>query len=58
MAAQVCLPLDKEGAEVSITLSLGIAVMRDGDRFETLLARAETAMRRAKVAGRNRVEVA
>ena len=60
MAEETRLPIAEDGGEASITLSLGIAAMRSGDpgdTLESLLARAEVALRRAKVAGRNRVEV-
>jgi diguanylate cyclase (GGDEF)-like protein/PAS domain S-box-containing protein len=39
----------------SITLSLGLAQMRDGDTLHTLLTAADAALYRAKAAGRNRV---
>lgn len=58
MAAQARLPLDKGGADAGVTMSLGIAALQYGDTLESLLANAEAAMRRAKAAGRNRVEVA
>ncbi len=38
-----------------VTVSCGIATARDGDRAETLVHRADTALYRAKATGRNRV---
>src|SRR5450830_2103740 len=42
---------------VAITVSIGIAVVVDGETYDDLFSRADGAMYRAKVAGRNRVEV-
>jgi diguanylate cyclase (GGDEF)-like protein len=42
----------------SITCSFGVAEYCDGDSAETLLARADEALYRAKTNGRNRVELA
>jgi PleD family two-component response regulator len=39
-----------------VTLSAGVAEFRRGDSVESLLARADAALYRAKAAGRNRVE--
>jgi len=41
-----------------VTLSCGVAATAEGDSAPLLLARAEAALKRAKDAGRNRVEVA
>lgn len=46
------------GAIGQVTLSIGIAVARQGETFEQLLERADAALYAAKRAGRNRVEVA
>lgn len=39
-----------------VTISLGLSAYRASDSIETLLARADTALYRAKAGGRNRVE--
>jgi len=52
-------PVDLGAAGVSLplTISVGVAAFRhDGDSGETLIARADTALYRAKEGGRNRVE--
>jgi diguanylate cyclase (GGDEF)-like protein len=41
--------------EMSITVSGGVATASDGDNAESLIARADTALYGAKLAGRNRV---
>ena len=41
----------------TLTVSLGIAVYRPDDTPETLIARADRALYRAKQAGRDRLEV-
>lgn len=40
---------------LSVTVSGGVAMVEDGDTVETLIARADTALYGAKLAGRNRV---
>src|SRR5207244_1732063 len=46
------------GAEVRVTISLGVAMNHSGEqRFEQLLELADRALYAAKQAGRNRVEV-
>lgn len=52
VAAQDC-PMPEAGR---VTLSAGVAEFRRGDSVESLLARADAALYRAKAAGRNRVE--
>ncbi len=48
------LPFTISGHEISCSLSIGIAVYRDdGEDFDTLLKKADTAMYKAKEAGRN-----
>lgn len=57
IAADTHLAIDAEGTYASVTMSLGIATMKDGDTLEALIENAETALRRAKEAGRNRVGI-
>lgn len=47
-----------DGTTPAISASLGVAVWQPGDSADTLLARADQALYRAKAAGRNRVETA
>ncbi len=49
------LKIDDVGA---ITCSFGVAEFQDGDTAETLMARADDALYRAKSNGRNRIELA
>ena len=50
------LDLDDVAPGLRVTISLGVAQMRDGDTdFASVLARADSAMYRAKQSGRNRV---
>lgn len=44
------------GLELSITVSIGVAVWQPGDSCKTIISRADDAMYRAKHGGRNRVE--
>ena len=54
LAEKLAMPFDIEGVELSTTVSVGIAVYPDdGSDLETLLKKADTAMYRAKEAGRN-----
>jgi diguanylate cyclase (GGDEF)-like protein len=46
---------DAEGAASGITLSAGVAAAAEADTLEALIARADDALYRAKLAGRNRV---
>ncbi|MBI3933181.1 MAG: diguanylate cyclase [Acidobacteria bacterium] len=57
--SQVCAgPVQTTEAEISITLSLGVASSSEYQEVEDILRAADAAMYRAKRAGRNRVEVA
>ncbi|MCX7678602.1 MAG: sensor domain-containing diguanylate cyclase [Spirochaetes bacterium] len=47
----------KDGKKVISTVSIGIAAFKTNDTVETLLKRADDALYRAKVNGRNRCEV-
>ncbi|HEY3430982.1 MAG TPA: diguanylate cyclase [Rhodocyclaceae bacterium] len=59
IAAHVFTLGDAEpGAQISITLSIGVAEYREGETMETLIARADGCLYLAKAAGRNRVVVA
>ena len=51
-------PLDLDGRAVRVTLSAGVATARASDNDESLIARADAAMYRAKRTGRNRVVTA
>jgi diguanylate cyclase (GGDEF)-like protein len=46
-----------DSGPIRFTVSVGVAPCRDGDSLDSLLARADDALYRAKHAGRNRVEV-
>jgi diguanylate cyclase (GGDEF)-like protein len=55
--AIACAPLSAEMAAAPLTMSFGVASLRDGERgFEHALAAAEVACKTAKDRGRNRVE--
>jgi len=47
-----------DGQLIPTTISLGVATLRPFETFDSLVERADHAMYAAKVAGRNRVEVA
>lgn len=44
--------------DIEVTISVGIALYRDGDSSETLIKRSDDALYSAKRSGRNRVQVA
>lgn len=50
-------PVAVNGAPVAATVSIGVALARRGDSTETLVARADEAMYRAKQHGRNQVVI-
>ena len=54
-ATPVALP---EGGTLPVTVSLGVATRREGERLEDLIGRADAALYAAKAGGRDRVEVA
>ena len=54
-AIEAC-PFHFKGERVTITLSIGIAEFRSGERSDAVLKRADQALYRAKHLGRNRVE--
>lgn len=53
--AVVEMRLDFEGRELNITVSVGVVAVETGEPFETALARADSALYRAKGGGRNAV---
>lgn len=54
-AVEAC-PFHFKGERVTITLSIGVTALRDGERSDIALKRADEALYRAKHQGRNRVE--
>jgi diguanylate cyclase (GGDEF)-like protein len=48
-------PINMQGLEVQVTLSLGVSVAAPGEAADELIARADKALYAAKSAGRNRV---
>jgi diguanylate cyclase (GGDEF)-like protein len=48
---------DEDATAPRVTVSAGVTAIEPGDSLETLIARADDALYRAKQAGRNRVEV-
>lgn len=50
-------PCHVEGEDIRYTLSAGLAGWREGETLQAALERADRALYRAKLAGRNRVEV-
>lgn len=57
-ASVEAIALDHEGVHVPLTISAGVAMMRAGESFEDVLARADEALYGAKADGRNRVVAA
>ncbi|SCY28260.1 diguanylate cyclase (GGDEF) domain-containing protein [Nitrosospira sp. Nl5] len=51
-------PLHLKEFTIEVTISLGLAMLKEGERKEALLERADAAMYEAKRAGRNRIMVA
>ncbi|MDN5934801.1 MAG: diguanylate cyclase [Nitrosospira sp.] len=51
-------PLHLKEFSIQVTISLGVAMLRPGERKEALLERADAAMYEAKKGGRNRVVLA
>ena len=51
-------PIDTRAGAISITVSFGVSVWRDGEVADQLLAAADAALYQAKSAGRNRVVIA
>jgi two-component system cell cycle response regulator len=50
-------PINLQGLEVAVTISLGVSAIKPGDDVEAILSRADHALYQAKDGGRNRVEV-
>ncbi|PLS75394.1 MAG: hypothetical protein CYG61_07540 [Actinobacteria bacterium] len=56
--AAIAEPIELDERELQVTVSIGVAFLRDrGQEAETLLGNAGTAMRRAKEHGRGRIEI-
>lgn len=51
-------PLHLKELSIPVTISIGVAMLRKGERKEALIERADKAMYEAKKAGRNRVMIA
>ena len=51
-------PLHLKEFSIPVTISVGVAMLRQGERKEALIERADKAMYEAKEAGRNRVMLA
>ncbi len=50
--------VDFHGTDIGVTVSVGLALLAHGEALDAALARADTALHRAKNAGRNRVDIA
>jgi eukaryotic-like serine/threonine-protein kinase len=48
-------PIDTRSGPLTVTVSLGVAALQQGDDVPTVLARADAALYRAKSAGRDQV---
>ena len=53
--AALQIPIAAQGACISITVSIGVSEVQDGESAEDLVARADAALYQAKAGGRNRV---
>ncbi len=58
LEAALAAPIDFDGHEYAVTVSIGLAFARAGDDVEDVLAQAGAAMYRAKSLGKNRHEIA
>jgi diguanylate cyclase (GGDEF)-like protein len=56
--AVAATPALVDGRAIAVTLSAGVAELRDGESRDALIARADSALYRAKELGRDRVELA
>jgi diguanylate cyclase (GGDEF)-like protein len=50
-------PINLQGLEIPVTLSLGLSKAKPGEMAEALLARADQALYAAKSAGRNQIQI-
>lgn len=48
-------PVEVRGEQLRVTVSIGVAELRAGEQLSDVLARADTALYRAKSEGRDRV---
>ena len=58
LAERLCRAIAKgteRAISPTVTISLGLALLRDGDSLETLMRRADAALYEAKEGGRNQV---
>ena len=56
--AALQIPIAAQGASISITVSIGVSEVQDGESAEDLVARADAALYQAKASGRNCVVAA